>query len=135
MATPHVAGLAGLLASQGLTAAQIRDRICSTAAKISGTGTLWTCGRIDAAAAVGGAAAAAAAAATTAGHQRSSTAASSPAPRRGCRARSGGYALITTTRPHTGTYGAYLGGYNNATDSICQTVTVPANGMLSTGGT
>jgi thermitase len=48
MATPHVAGLAGLLASQGLTNAQIRDRICNTADRISGTGTSWTCGRINA---------------------------------------------------------------------------------------
>ncbi|HEX5692735.1 MAG TPA: S8 family peptidase, partial [Roseiflexaceae bacterium] len=54
MATPHVAGLAGLLASQGLTNAQIRDRLCSTADKISGTGTYWTCGRINANRAVTG---------------------------------------------------------------------------------
>ena len=56
MATPHVAGLAGLLASQGLTGAQIRDRICTNADKISGTGTLWTCGRINATNAVNGSA-------------------------------------------------------------------------------
>lgn len=48
MATPHVAGLAGLLASQGLTNAQIRDRILATADKISGTGSWWTGGRINA---------------------------------------------------------------------------------------
>jgi len=47
MASPHVAGLAGLLASQGLTNAQIRDRICATAEDISGTGSSWTCGRIN----------------------------------------------------------------------------------------
>jgi subtilisin family serine protease len=52
MATPHVAGLAGLLAAQGLTNTQIRDRICATADRIEGTGRDWTCGRINAAAAV-----------------------------------------------------------------------------------
>ena len=44
---------------------------------------------------------------------------------------SGGYQLITTDFPHTGNYGAWLGGYNNATDYIYQKVTVPAGGQLS----
>ena len=48
MATPHVAGLAGLLASSGLSNAQIRSRICSTSDAIAGTGTQWSCGRINA---------------------------------------------------------------------------------------
>lgn len=48
MATPHVAGLAGLLASQGLTNTQIRDQLCSTADQINGTGSFWRCGRINA---------------------------------------------------------------------------------------
>ncbi len=52
MAAPHVAGLAGLLSSQGLSNAQIRERICTTADPIAGTGSEWTCGRINAAAAV-----------------------------------------------------------------------------------
>lgn len=39
----------------------------------------------------------------------------------------GGYQLITTTRPRTGSYSAYLGGYNSGTDTIYQTVTIPAN--------
>lgn len=39
---------------------------------------------------------------------------------------SGGYELIDTTRPHTGAYSAYLGGYNNGTDSVYQTVSIPA---------
>ncbi|MGH9277637.1 MAG: S8 family serine peptidase [Acidimicrobiales bacterium] len=43
---------------------------------------------------------------------------------------SGGYQLITTTRPRTGSYGVYLGGYNSAVESIRQTVTVPTNGTL-----
>jgi subtilisin family serine protease len=47
MATPHVAGLAGLLASQGYTATGIRDRICATSDVITGTGSRWTCGRIN----------------------------------------------------------------------------------------
>nr|WP_241154416.1 S8 family peptidase [Staphylospora marina] len=48
MAAPHVAGLAGLLASQGRSAANIRAAIEQTADKISGTGTYWTHGRINA---------------------------------------------------------------------------------------
>ncbi|WP_054532623.1 S8 family serine peptidase [Herpetosiphon geysericola] len=51
-ATAHVAGLAGLLASQNRTNAQIRDRICATANPIAGTGTYWSCGRINVYAAV-----------------------------------------------------------------------------------
>lgn len=54
MAAPHVAGLAGLLAAQGLTNTQIGDRLCSTADRIEGTGTFWSCGRINALRAVGG---------------------------------------------------------------------------------
>lgn len=38
-----------------------------------------------------------------------------------------GYQLIDTTRPHTGSYSAYMGGYNNGTDTIYQQVTIPAN--------
>jgi subtilisin family serine protease len=44
---------------------------------------------------------------------------------------SGGYALITQTRPRTGSWSAWLGGYNNATDYIHQRVTVPAGGTLT----
>ena len=127
MATPHVAGLAGLLASQGRTAAQIKERICTTADKISGTGSLWTCGRINASAAVS-----------------TGTPPPPPPPPPGAivnggfesgtapwtQTSSGGYALITTTRPHAGAYSAYLGGYNNATEALNQLVTVPANGTL-----
>ncbi|MBA3468185.1 MAG: hypothetical protein H0T53_00945, partial [Herpetosiphonaceae bacterium] len=46
-------------------------------------------------------------------------------------ASSGGYALITTTRPRTGSYSAYLGDYNRASESVYQTITVPSNGALS----
>jgi thermitase len=48
MATPHVAGVAGLLASQGRSAANIRAAIENTADKISGTGTYWAKGRVNA---------------------------------------------------------------------------------------
>ncbi|HLN65106.1 MAG TPA: peptidase S8, partial [Symbiobacteriaceae bacterium] len=41
-----------------------------------------------------------------------------------------GYELIDTTRPHTGSYSAYLAGYNSGTDTISQTVTIPTNGTL-----
>lgn len=129
MATPHVAGLAGLLASQGLTNAQIRDRICNTADKISGTGTLWTCGRINAYSAV-----------------TNNVPPPPPPPPPGSgivnggfesgaspwvQFSSGGYQLIDATRPHTGAYSAYLGDYNNATDTIYQTITIPSNGTLT----
>ncbi len=47
MATPYVAGVAGLLASQGLTNQQIEQRLCKNADRITGTGTLWSCGRLN----------------------------------------------------------------------------------------
>ncbi|MFC4547161.1 S8 family peptidase [Paenactinomyces guangxiensis] len=52
MATPHVAGLAGLLAAQGKNNSQIRAAIENTADQISGTGTYWSYGRVNAAKAV-----------------------------------------------------------------------------------
>jgi subtilisin family serine protease len=130
MATPHVAGLAGMLASQGLTSAQIRDRICASADKITGTGSSWTCGRINAYAAVTG-----------------TTPTPPPPPPPGStslvnggfesgispwvQSSSGGYSLRDSSRPHTGTWGTWLGGYNSGTDSLQQTVTVPSNGTLT----
>jgi thermitase len=48
MATPHVAGLAGLLDAQGRSASEIRAAIENTADRISGTGTYWSKGRINA---------------------------------------------------------------------------------------
>lgn len=54
MAAPHVAGIAGLLFSQGLTNSQIRGRLCTTADDIAGTGTYWQCGRLNASRAVEG---------------------------------------------------------------------------------
>jgi hypothetical protein len=44
---------------------------------------------------------------------------------------SGGYALIDTTRPHSGSYSAYFCAYNYCNEYIQQTVTVPSNGTLS----
>jgi hypothetical protein len=41
-----------------------------------------------------------------------------------------GSQLISTTRPRTGTYSAFLGGYNSGTDNLYQAVTIPANGTL-----
>jgi thermitase len=50
MASPHVAGLAGLLRSRGVATARdaVRARIEGTADRISGTGTQWAKGRINA---------------------------------------------------------------------------------------
>lgn len=48
MATPHVAGLAGLLASQGRSADEIRAAIEKTTDPIPGTGTYFANGRINA---------------------------------------------------------------------------------------
>ena len=39
--------------------------------------------------------------------------------------------MVDTTRPRTGSYSAYLGGYNNANETIYQTITVPTNGTLT----
>ncbi|MGF2615761.1 peptidase S8 [Rossellomorea vietnamensis] len=47
MASPHVAGLAGLLAGQGRSNSQIRAAIEQTADPISGTGTYFEHGRIN----------------------------------------------------------------------------------------
>ncbi|SMO84143.1 S8 family peptidase [Melghirimyces algeriensis] len=48
MASPHVAGLAGLLDSQGRSNSNIRAAIENTADRISGTGYYWRKGRINA---------------------------------------------------------------------------------------
>jgi thermitase len=48
MATPHVAGVAGLLAAQGRNNKEIRAAIENTADKITGTGIFWTYGRVNA---------------------------------------------------------------------------------------
>ncbi|SFS78116.1 thermitase [Marininema halotolerans] len=48
MASPHVAGLAGLLASQGLSNTQIRAAIENTSDTVSGTGSKFAHGRVNA---------------------------------------------------------------------------------------
>jgi hypothetical protein len=40
---------------------------------------------------------------------------------------SGGYQLVTNTRPHTGGLSAFLGGFNYAHEYIYQSVTIPSN--------
>ncbi|HLE76823.1 MAG TPA: S8 family peptidase [bacterium] len=49
MATPHVAGLAGLVWAKGACATQscVRNKIESTADQIAGTGTYWKWGRVN----------------------------------------------------------------------------------------
>jgi subtilase family serine protease len=44
----------------------------------------------------------------------------------------GGYQLVDSSRPHTGSYSAYLNGYNNSTDIIYQTVTIPSTATSAT---
>nr|WP_058301211.1 S8 family peptidase [Gorillibacterium timonense] len=55
MAAPHVSGVAGLLASQGLSRSSIRTRIQGTADRITGSGSSWKYGRVNAGKAVQGA--------------------------------------------------------------------------------
>jgi thermitase len=43
----------------------------------------------------------------------------------------GGYALFSQVRPRTGSWGAYLGGYNNADDQLSQEVTLPAGTQIT----
>lgn len=52
--SPIVAGVAALMKSKNpnLTATQVTDILCNTADKISGTGTRWRCGKVNAEAAV-----------------------------------------------------------------------------------
>lgn len=49
MATPHVAGQAALLAAQGRSNSNIRAAIQNTADQVSGTGSYWKYGRVNAA--------------------------------------------------------------------------------------
>lgn len=128
MATPHVAGLAGLLASQGLSNAQIRDRIMNTADKISGTGSYWIGGRINAYNAVTNTVPGGGGGGGGGGSLQNGGFESGTAP--WVEYSSGGYTLVSTNRPHAGAYSAWMGGYNYATESVTQTVTVPTNGTL-----
>lgn len=164
MATPHVAGLAGLLSSQGLNNAQIASRICETADKIAGTGKSWECGRIDAARAVNGSTKPAPVKPAPGKPAPVTPAPVTPtpvrpapvtptfppgpvAPKPGSDAIVNGnfenglepwdafsaenHNLITDEISHSGRCSAWLGGYEDAFDSISQTVTVPSGGTLS----
>ncbi|MFZ5816854.1 MAG: S8 family serine peptidase [Bacillota bacterium] len=124
MATPHVAGQAGLLASLGMSNSQIWNEIMNTAEPISGTGTLWTGGRIRLTAGGGDPTPPPSDSVIANGGFEEGT---SP----WVQSSTGGYELITTDRPHTGSYSAWLGGYNSGTDKISQTVTIPSGGQLS----
>ena len=44
----------------------------------------------------------------------------------------GGYQLVDSSLPHTGSYSAYLNGYNSSTDLIYQTVTIPSTATSAT---
>ncbi|NRD76830.1 peptidase S53 [Bacillus sp. BRMEA1] len=44
----------------------------------------------------------------------------------------GGYQIIDSSLPHSGSYSAYLNGYNNSTDIIYQTVTIPSTATSAT---
>jgi subtilisin family serine protease len=159
MSTPHVSGLAGLLASQGLTNVAIRDRICSTADRIGGTGSSWTCGRINAARAVGTPSPTPPPPAPTPPPPSPTPPPPAPTPpppsptppppsptpppdvivnggfesgtSPWVQSAANGEPLITTTRPHSGSRSAWLAGYNSANDKLYQSVTVPANGTLT----
>ncbi|GCE30246.1 hypothetical protein KDA_57300 [Dictyobacter alpinus] len=39
----------------------------------------------------------------------------------------GGYEIVDTSKPHSGTHSAYLCGYNSCTDTIYQTATIPSS--------
>jgi subtilisin family serine protease len=135
MATPHVAGLAGLLASQGLTNSQIRTRLCDTADDISGTGTYWTCGRINAYRAVtgggGGQTPTPTPTSPPSGTERIVNGGFENGTSPWVQSSANGYQLIDRTRPHSGLYSAWLCGYNYCNDQIYQTITVPTNGTLT----
>jgi hypothetical protein len=42
-----------------------------------------------------------------------------------------GHVVFSTARPHSGSCGTLLGGYNSAGDTLYQTITIPASGTLS----
>ncbi|MBA3532272.1 MAG: S8 family serine peptidase [Ardenticatenales bacterium] len=132
MASPHVAGAAALYlsANPGATAAQVRDALVSngTTGKVTNAGTgspnvlLYT------------------------GFLGTTNPTPTPTPIAGNKIVNGGfengstgwtqsstagYNLIDATRPRSGSYGVWGGGYDNGTDRIGQIVTVPANGTLT----
>ena len=159
MAAPHVAGLAGLLSSQGLSNNEIRQKLCDTAEQIEGTGTYWSCGRINAASAVANngsqptAEPPAATATPTPTQPLSTPTATStpqvavptptPQPATETYIRNGSFEsgtdawtfsandILSTEAKYVGAYSARLGGENNSTDTIEQSVIIPDNGVLT----
>jgi subtilisin family serine protease len=130
MATPHVTGVAALALSKnaGLTPAQVRDSIVNSgsAGTVSAAGTgspnvLLYSGLT--------------APATTPPPVTPAGALLNPGFESGpgvgwAQTSSGGYQLITADRPRAGSYGAWTGGYNGASESLSQQVTVPSNGTF-----
>ena len=129
MASPHVAGIAALAlaATPTATPQQVRDRIVAsgTTGVVTGAG---------------------AGSPNVLAHSRLTGAATPlrpPAPTLvnggfesgpgsgWTQTSSGGSTLIGTSKPRTGAYGAWSGGFDRATETLRQTVTVPANGTLS----
>ncbi|WP_126602696.1 immune inhibitor A [Dictyobacter aurantiacus] len=45
---------------------------------------------------------------------------------------SGGYEIVDNSNPHTGSYEAYLCGYDNCRDTIYQTITIPSSSTTAT---
>ena len=152
MATPHVAGLAGLLSSLGLTNEEIRTRLCETAVAIAGTGTFWQCGRIDMLAAVSVDAPAATPPPTATAQPTTAptslptptpTATPNPAdPNETPPLGDGGFeeggvwsysdpAIRSNERPLNGEFSARFGGKNSTIETVEQTVVVPANGQIT----
>jgi hypothetical protein len=43
-----------------------------------------------------------------------------------------GHTIVSTTRPHSGSFSALLGGYNRATDQIYQQITIPSTATSAT---
>ena len=129
MASPHVAGIAALALADTPTATpqQVRDRIVSsgTTGLVTGAGA----GSPDVLA-----------------HSPLTGATAPPPPPASTlvnggfesgpgsgwtQTSSGGSTLIGTSKPRTGAYGAWSGGFDRATETLRQTVTVPAGGTLS----
>ena len=131
MAAPHVAGVAALAlaATPSASPQQIRDKIVSSAttgllsATGSGSPNALVYSLLDAGTPAPPPPPPTANALANPGFEAGRTG--------WVESSSGGYALIGTDRPHTGSYGVWVGGYNSATEHVSQSVVVPSNGKLS----